>query len=126
MKVNERRVSLGEENTPLVPSVSLGLEFSTPNLHFKLESNNPTGSFKDRFAAAEVARMLRNGKRACMATSSGNTGSSLAAYCARYGLAFHLFINEYTPQEKLLQARAYEPGFTGSWALAWMARPRHG
>jgi len=107
MNVNEQRVSLGEGNTPLVPSVALGLEFSTPNLHFKLESNNPTGSFKDRFAAAEVARMLKNGKRACLATSSGNTGSSLAAYCARYGVAFHLFINEYTPQEKLLQARVY-------------------
>ena len=46
MKVNEQRMSLGEGNTPLVRSVALRLEFSTPNLHFKLESNNPTGRSK--------------------------------------------------------------------------------
>jgi threonine synthase len=107
MNVNEQQVSLGEGNTPLVRSVALSNELSISNLHFKLESNNPTGSFKDRFAVAEVARMLKNGKQVCLATSSGNTGSSLAAYCARYGIGFHLFINEQTPQEKLLQARAY-------------------
>jgi threonine synthase len=107
MNVNEQHVSLGEGNTPLVRSVALSNELSISNLHFKLESNNPTGSFKDRFAVAEVARMLKNGKQACLATSSGNTGSSLAAYCARYGIGFHLFINEHTPQEKLMQARAY-------------------
>jgi threonine synthase len=77
------------------------------DVRFKLEASNPTGSFKDRFAAAEVARMLGAGRRLCLATSSGNTGSALAAYCARYGIAFHLFVNEHTPQEKLLQIRAY-------------------
>src|SRR5262245_22103246 len=100
-------LTLGEGNTPLVRSVALGQDLPVADLRFKLESSNPTGSFKDRFTVAEVTRMLLRKRKVCLATSSGNTGSSLAAYCARSGLAFHLFVNEQTPQEKLLQSQAY-------------------
>ena len=107
MNQNGRCATLGEGNTPLIRSAAVGAQLSLRNLHFKLETSNPTGSFKDRFAAAEVTRMLRCNRKVCLATSSGNTGSSLAAYCARYGIGFYLFVNEQTPQEKLLQARAH-------------------
>ena len=101
------RLSLGEGNTPLVASRLIATGLGVPELHFKLECNNPTGSFKDRFAAAEVRAMIAAGQRACLATSSGNTGSALAAYCARYGLMCHLFVTQETPLGKILQARAY-------------------
>jgi threonine synthase len=74
---------------------------------FKLESCNPTGSYKDRFVAAEVARLLRNGSTACVATSSGNTGSSLAAYCARYGLRCAIVVNHGAPSGKLMQMQSH-------------------
>lgn len=100
-------VSMGEGNTPLVRSRRLGAELGLNNLWFKLEGANPSGSYKDRFAAAAVTRLVQAGRRACLGTSSGNTGAALAAYCARAGLACHLAIVEGAPEGKLRQMRAY-------------------
>jgi threonine synthase len=74
---------------------------------FKLESVNPTGSYKDRFAAAAVSHMLSRGQTLCVATSSGNTGASLAAYCAAASIGCRIAIMETAPQAKLLQMLAY-------------------
>src|SRR5947208_1466771 len=81
------RITLGEGNTPVVRSRRIGPALGMNHLYFKLESCNPTGSYKDRFAAAAVGDMLAHGKRYCLATTSGNTGSALAAYCAAVGLS---------------------------------------
>src|SRR4051812_31743977 len=78
----ERRLTLGEGDTPLLLSRSIGPRSGLKRLYFKVESANPTGSYKDRFAAAAISAMLAREKRQCLATSSGNTGASLAAYCA--------------------------------------------
>ena len=56
-------ISLGEANTPLVPSARID---QTPSC--KLAFTNPTGSYKDRFI-----------KRELLSTSSGNTGTSVDA-----------------------------------------------
>ncbi len=100
------RATMGEGNTPLVPAVAQPMP-QAGQLYFKLESLNPTGSYKDRFVAAEVTRMLRAGVKACMATSSGNTGSALAAYCARYGLRCLILVNQEAPAGKLMQMQAH-------------------
>jgi threonine synthase len=101
------RISLGEGNTPLLASRRIGRSAGVPNLFFKLETGNPTGSYKDRFAAAAIGDMLRTGKRRCIATSSGNTGSALAAYCAAAGLACDIAVVETAPDQKLKQMAAY-------------------
>jgi len=101
------RPTLGEGNTPLVKSKRIGRELDLPNLYFKLESLNPTGSYKDRFAACAVAELLQHGQRFCLATSSGNTGAALAAYCAATGLKCFLAIVDGAPQGKLLQMQVY-------------------
>jgi threonine synthase len=100
-------VTLGEGATPLVESVRIGPSLGLRRLLFKLESCNPTGSYKDRFVAAEVARLLKVGAKACVATSSGNTGSSLAAYCTRYGIKCAILVNTGAPAGKLLQMQAH-------------------
>jgi len=100
-------VTLGEGGTPLVESVRIGPSLGLAQLLFKLESCNPTGSYKDRFVAAELARLLRIGVKAVVATSSGNTGSSLAAYCARYGIRCAIVVNENAPSGKLAQMQAH-------------------
>jgi threonine synthase len=94
-------ITMGEGNTPLIPSSHAA------TLFFKLESCNPSGSYKDRFIAAELADVLARGSRSCVATSSGNTGSSLAAYCARYGLPCLILVNQDAPEGKLAQMRAH-------------------
>ena len=100
------RATMGEGNTPLVAAVAQSVP-EGGRLYFKLESSNPTGSYKDRFVAVEVTRMLRAGARACLATSSGNTGSALAAYCARYGVRCLILVNHDAPKGKLLQMQAH-------------------
>ena len=99
--------SLGEGGTPVVRSHRIGNAIGLPNLYFKLESCNPTGSYKDRFAAAAISQMRATGKRRCVATSSGNAGSALAGYCAAAGLTCEVAIVEEAPQGKLLQMLSY-------------------
>jgi threonine synthase len=101
------RLSLGEGNTPLLRSRQIGPRGGLSNLYFKLETTNPSGSYKDRFAAAAVADMLANHKTRCIATSSGNTGSALAAYCAAAGIHCEIAIVETAPLGKLQQMMAY-------------------
>ena len=101
------KVTLGEGNTPLIESVHVGPSMGLSRLFFKLENCNPSGSYKDRFIASEMARILRIGAPACVATSSGNTGSALAAYCARYGITCLIVVNEDAPAGKLEQMQAH-------------------
>lgn len=105
--VENLTVSLGEGDTPLVRSQRIGPRLGFERLYFKLENLNPTGSFKDRFVALEIAQMLKEGQKVCLATSSGNTGSALAAYAARYERRCVIFVNERTPKTKLQQMLAY-------------------
>jgi threonine synthase len=113
-------VTLGEGGTPLVRSVRIGPSVGLRSLLFKLESCNPSGSYKDRFIAAQVGLMQAQGIRSCLATSSGNTGSALAAYCARYGITCTILVNEHAPSGKLAQMQAHGarvirvPGFITS------------
>tara|TARA_Y100000588_G_C14131280_1_gene871703 strand:- start:75 stop:1178 length:1104 start_codon:yes stop_codon:yes gene_type:complete len=101
------RITLGEGNTPLVRSRRIGPSIGMDRLYFKLETGNPTGSYKDRFAACGVSHALALGKRAILATSSGNSGSALAAYCAAAQLPCCLAIVETAPEVKLRQMLAY-------------------
>src|SRR5262245_39261044 len=103
----DARVTLGEGNTPLVRSRRIGPSVGLGNLFFKLEMINPTASYKDRFAAAAISHMKAAGQRRCVATSSGNTGSSLAAYCALAGIECLIAIVEGAPEGKLQQMLAY-------------------
>ena len=103
----EIAVTMGEGNTPLIRSTRIGPGLGLANLWFKYEGGNPTGSYKDRFAAAAVTHLKQDGKRLCLGTSSGNTGAAVAAYCARAGIACHLAIVEGAPEGKLRQMRAY-------------------
>jgi threonine synthase len=99
--------SLGEGNTPLIKSRQIGPELGFPHLYFKLESSNPSGSYKDRFAAFAIADVLANQGKLCLATSSGNTGAALAAYAAAAGIPCKIAIVDGAPEGKLKQMRAY-------------------
>ena len=101
------RVTLGEGNTPLVRSRRIGPAAGLNHLYLKLDFATPTGSYKDRFAAAAVSHMVAAGQSRCVATSSGNTGSALAAYCAAAGIECRVAIVEAAPEGKLQQMLAY-------------------
>ena len=101
------RVTLGEGNTPLVLSRRIGPAAGLRRLYLKLDFAMPTGSYKDRFAAAAVSHMVAAGQIRCVATSSGNTGSALAAYCSAAGIDCRIAIVEAAPEGKLQQMLAY-------------------
>jgi len=101
------RLTLGEGNTPLVRSRYFGRELGMERLFFKLENLNPTGSYKDRFAAIAVGQLLQNNLPLCLGTSSGNTGAALAAYSAASGITCVLLIVEGAPADKIKQMQLY-------------------
>jgi threonine synthase len=79
-------VSLGEGLTPLVPLRRVGRRLGLPNLHAKVEGQNPTGSFKDRGMVVAVAKAVEAGAGSIICASTGNTSASAAAYGAAHGL----------------------------------------
>lgn len=102
-------VSLGEGDTPLLPSSQLGPGIGLPRLYFKNEGLNPTGSYKDRIASVGISYLRQLGRRAWAATSSGNAGASLAAYGARAAVDGYLFTLERAPRAKIAQILSYGP-----------------
>ena len=77
----------------------------------KLESINPTGSYKDRMAlamieGAETRGTLRPGMRVVEFTG-GSTGSSLAMVCAAKGYRFVALSSDAFAKEKLLTMTAF-------------------
>ena len=86
-------VSLGEGSTPLVTARALSERAGTEVL-LKLEGANPTGSFKDRGMTCAVSAAVREGARAVVCASTGNTAASAAAYAARAGLTGAVIVPE--------------------------------
>ncbi len=85
-------VTLGEGGTPLVRSRIIGPALGLDALYFKLEYENPTGSFKDRGMVLAVAKAVEEGATALLCASTGNTSASAAAYAARHGLRAYVVV----------------------------------
>ncbi len=97
----QSRVTFGEGGTPLF---SLR---GNPNVMVKLESANPTGSFKDRGSTIEISHAFDEGAKHVVCASTGNMGASVAAYCARAGLDCEIVLPAKTGGEKMKQISQY-------------------
>jgi threonine synthase len=95
------RVTLGEGWTPLVRRSWQGA-----SVHFKLEIQMPTGSFKDRGTAVMINHLLEVGVGPIHEDSSGNAGASIATYAAAAGLACRIYVPQAAPRGKLVQIAA--------------------
>ncbi len=95
------RVSLGEGWTPLVTRHWDGVP-----VRFKLESQMPTGSFKDRGTAVMLNHLLEVGVGPIHEDSSGNAGSSIATYAAAAGLRCRIYVPASAPRGKVVQIAA--------------------
>lgn len=100
---------LGEGFTPLVNLNNIKKIFNLPFLYAKNESQNPTGTFKDRGSAVAVQNAFLKRKKRIGTVSVGNMASSTAAYGARAGLETILLVKEDTPQEKLHALTVFKP-----------------
>lgn len=99
-------VTLGEGGTPLISSIRIGPQMGV-RLHFKDETRNPTGAFKDRPNTVGISMARDLGLNAVAIASTGNGGGSLAAYAAKAGVPCYVFIPESTSDGKVSQAIAH-------------------
>ena len=107
-------LTAGEGGTPLIRSRNaekrLGLKF---RLWFKLEYQNPTGSFKDRGSSVEIAKALEfmeagmQKKRQAVCASTGNMGASVAAYSGIADIGCSIFVPHDASILKLEQIMAH-------------------
>lgn len=96
------RITLGEGWTPLVSDSFQGL-----NLHWKVDNQMPTGSYKDRGVSVMINWLSKLGATRVVEDSSGNAGASVACYAARAGLSACIFVPESAPEPKKVQISVY-------------------
>lgn len=94
-------VSMGEGNTPLILLDKSGSVFG------KMESLNPSGSYKDRAMSLIVSQVVKRGGTNVVEDSSGNAGAAFAAYSARAGINGRVFVPASTGQAKVNQISIY-------------------
>ncbi len=107
-------ITLGEGDTPLVRSESIARDLGCEALYFKLESCNPTGSFKDRGMVVAVAKAMEEGAKAIMCASTGNTSAAAAAYAGRYGLKCYVIV----PDGKIARGKLAQSVVYGAEIIA--------
>ncbi len=96
-------------NTPVARLQRLA-ERGAAEVWVKVESANPTGSYKDRMALAMIEGAERSGRLAAGQTvieyTGGSTGSSLAFVCAQKGYPLRVVSSDAFSKEKLDTMRA--------------------
>jgi threonine synthase len=81
----DRLISMGEGDTPLVATAALGQQLGLRRMLIKDERRNPTGSWRDRFAALAVSQVEDTSVTIACAGDEALC-VSMAAYAARAGL----------------------------------------
>ncbi|MCB0330156.1 MAG: threonine synthase, partial [Bdellovibrionales bacterium] len=99
-------VTLKEGATPLIAAKHYGKDKGT-NLYFKLEAQNPTGSFKDRGSAVDLSVAKEMGAKGIAVASTGNMAASCSCYAAAAEVPCFVFVPEGTPPSKLSQVIAF-------------------
>lgn len=97
-----KSVTMGEGLTPIVP-----LDNENPNILVKVDYLMPTLSFKDRGAAVLISKAKELGIKKVVQDSSGNAGSSIAAYAARAGIECDIYVPEGTSSKKIKQISSH-------------------
>ena len=95
--------------TPLVPAPRLAEELGVGELWLKLDTANPTHSFKDRVVAVAARKAQELGLTTLSCSSTGNLAGAVAARAAAEGMDAAVFVPADLEPEKLAAAAAYGP-----------------
>jgi threonine synthase len=109
----DKLVSLQEGSTPLLRAPVLS-KMVGATVRLKLEGANPTGSFKDRGMTCAVSAAVREGAKAVICASTGNTAASAAAYAARAGITCAVIV----PDGKIAQGKMAQTLVHGARVIA--------
>jgi threonine synthase len=93
--------------TPLVPAPRLAAELGLAELYLKLDTANPTHSFKDRVVAVACAKAQELGLETIACSSTGNLANAVAARAAAEDLEAVVFCPYDLEREKLVATAAY-------------------
>lgn len=99
--LTERRYSLGEGGTPLVEARHLAHKLGLQEILIKDETQNPTGSFKDRGTVLALHRAVDLGLGRVGTVSTGNMAASVAAYAARMEIQCYVLVKSTIATEKM-------------------------
>jgi threonine synthase len=95
--------------TPLVRAPRLAEQLGIGELWLKLDTANPTHSFKDRVVAVAAEKAKELGLTTLACSSTGNLAGAVAARAAAEGLDAAVFCPVDLEPEKLLSAAVYGP-----------------
>ncbi|MDX6409459.1 MAG: threonine synthase [Gaiellaceae bacterium] len=93
--------------TPLVPATRLASQLGVAELYLKLDTANPTHSFKDRVVAVACAKAQELGLQTLACSSTGNLANAVAARAAVEGLDAVVFCPFDLEREKLVATAVY-------------------
>jgi threonine synthase len=93
--------------TPLVRAPRLAEAIGLRELYLKLDTANPTHSFKDRVVAVACAKAQELGLGTLACSSTGNLAAAVAARAAVEGMEAAVFCPAGLEREKLLPTAAY-------------------
>src|SRR5207253_10788980 len=93
--------------TPLVAAPRLAEAVGVGELYLKLDTANPTHSFKDRVVAVAAAKAQELGLTTLACSSTGNLANAVAARAAVEGLEAAVFCPRDLEREKLVATSAY-------------------
>ena len=93
--------------TPLVSAPRLAAALGVGELLIKLDTANPTHSFKDRVVAVAAAKAQELGLETIACSSTGNLANAVAARAAAEGLEAAVFVPADLEPEKLTATAVY-------------------
>ncbi|HSJ28431.1 MAG TPA: threonine/serine dehydratase [Acidimicrobiia bacterium] len=100
-----RRIAGIAVRTPLLASPALTSQAGTP-VHLKVETLQPTGSFKIRGAASRIGGLDESSRRAGVVTAStGNHGRAVAHVASTLGIPATVCVSEGVPPGKVTALR---------------------
>jgi threonine synthase len=95
--------------TPLVQAPRLARALGVSELWLKLDTANPTHSFKDRVVAVACAKAQEHGATTLACSSTGNLANAVAARAAAEGLEAAILCPADLEHEKLVASAIYGP-----------------
>ena len=95
--------------TPLVRAPRLASALGIRELWLKLDTANPTHSFKDRVVAVACVKALEHGATTLACSSTGNLANAVAARAAAEGLEAVILCPADLEPEKLIASAVYGP-----------------
>ena len=93
--------------TPLVPAPRLASALGLSEVWLKLDTSNPTHSFKDRVVAVACAKAQELGLDTLACSSTGNLANAVAARAAAEGMEAAVFCPADLEPEKLIATAVY-------------------